>query len=335
MAQVINAPAFLPAGPGGRYPNAPTRGLGTLVRRTSDTGLTNLSVSGEPPPTLETGLGSRLRRPRATRTVTTASLDIRDALRRAAGRLPVPAQRVIYGANDHLPFPGRWTYRADGMATRHHSPFLEDTQFGGLYDEMAAHWFPGQAMEARWRLWLFTRYALYAQALPGSYAEFGTYRGACAWMLLSTADLSGRHLHLFDTFTGIPEANLSEPERRAGMAGQFRKTSVGSVAELLSPWDPIPRLWPGNVFETMPAADTGRLAFVHVDLNAAAPTGHVLEHVYHRLVPGAVVLFDDYGCRRYREQRHVIDAFMRDKPEPVIALPTGQALVHRAPSARP
>jgi O-methyltransferase len=154
-------------------------------------------------------------------------------------------------------------------------------------------------------------------------------------MLLSTVDLSGRRLHLFDTLTGIPGDNLTGGERQGGMAGEFGNTSVRYVETLLEPWAPIPRLWPGDVFETMPAADTGNLAFVHVDLNAAAPTGHVLEHVYDRLAPGAVVLFDDYGWRRYREQRLVIDAFMRDKPEPVIALPTGQALVHRGPSAQP
>jgi O-methyltransferase len=261
-------------------------------------------------------------------------VDIREALARGATRLPEPAQRVIYSVNDHLPLPGKWTYHADGLATKHYSPFLEDAEFTSLYDQMAAHWFPKHVMEARWRLWLLTRYALHARALPGNFAEFGTFRGGCAWMLLSTADLSGRHLHLFDTFTGIPEDNLTDSERRAGMAGQLRNTSVGYVERLLEPWDPIPRLWPGDVFATMPAADTGDLAFVHLDLNAAAPTRHVLEHVYDRLVPGAVVVLDDYGQRRYREQRGVIDAFMRDKPEPVIALPTGQALFHRAP-ARP
>jgi hypothetical protein len=150
-------------------------------------------------------------------------------------------------------------------------------------------------------------------------------------MVLSIVDLSGRELHLFDTFSGTPEDHLSRAEREAGMAGQLSDTSVAYVETLLRPWDPIPRLWPGDVFETIPATDTGDLAFVHIDLNAAAPTVHVLAHAYERLVPGAVVVFDDYGWRAYSEQRRAIDDFMRDKAETLIALPTGQAIFHRVP----
>ena len=109
------------------------------------------------------------------------------------------------------------------------------------------------------------------------------------------------------------------------MGGRLAETSVDYVAQLLSPWDPIPVVCDGDVFETVPAVDTGPLAFVHLDLNAAAPTRHVLEHVYDRLVPGAVVVFDDYGGSGYDEQRHMIDAFLEDRPETIIALPTGQA----------
>jgi O-methyltransferase len=257
-------------------------------------------------------------------------VDIRTALANRAARLPAPARRALHTAHRHLPIPGKWTYNADGLATAHYSPFLEDPEFASLYDRMAAHWFPGLLMDARWRMWLLTRYALHARHLPGNYAEFGTYRGGCAWMVLSTTDLTGRELHLFDTFEGIPESNLTAVELRAGMGGQLNDTSVGYVEELLKPWDPIPRLWPGDVFETVPDTETGDLAFVHLDLNAAAPTGHVLAHVYDRLVPGAVVVFDDYGWRGYSDQRRVIDAFMSDKSEPLIALPTGQAVFHRA-----
>ena len=256
-------------------------------------------------------------------------MDLRSALATRASRLPRPARRAVYAANKHLPIPGKWTYHADGLATAHYSPFLEDMEFARLYNQMAAHWFQGQRMDARWRLWLLTRYARHATSVPGNYAEFGTYRAGCALMVLSIVDLSGRELHLFDTFSGTPEDHLSRAEREAGMAGQLSDTSVAYVETLLRPWDPIPRLWPGDVFETIPATDTGDLAFVHIDLNAAAPTVHVLAHAYERLVPGAVVVFDDYGWRAYSEQRRAIDDFMRDKAETLIALPTGQAIFHR------
>jgi O-methyltransferase len=240
-------------------------------------------------------------------------------------RLPGPVARKVdevYGRR------AGWTYMADGLATLHYSPFLEDAAFSQLYDRMARDWYHDEIVDARWRMWLLTRYARHARNLSGNFAEFGTYRGGCAWMLLSTVSLEPtRRFHLFDTFGGIPDDKLTEEEREAGFAGRLSDTSVDYVGKLLEPWTPIPQLWPGDVFETIPAADTGELAFVHLDLNAAAPTRHVLEHVYDRVVPGGIVVFDDYGWREYDDQRDVIEVFLRDRPEELVALPTGQAVL--------
>ena len=56
----------------------------------------------------------------------------------------------------------------------------------------------------------------------------------------------------------------------------------------------------------------------------------MLEHVYDRLVPGAVVVFDDYGWKGYEDQRRTVDEFLIDRSETIIALPTGQATFLRA-----
>jgi O-methyltransferase len=137
-------------------------------------------------------------------------------------------------------------------------------------------------------------------------------------------------LYLFDTYAGIPDDRLTARERQQGLGGDLADTSVDYVRRLLSQWDPIPVICAGDVFETIPRTDTGPLAFIHFDLNAAAPTRHVLEHVYDRLVPGAVVVFDDYGWKGYEDQRRTVDEFLSDRSETIIALPTGQATCLRA-----
>lgn len=262
-------------------------------------------------------------------------------------RLPRPLQRPALAARnvlEGLPEPlakpvhralgwteGQWAYESDGMATRHYSPFLEDPEFNRRYEEMADEWYLTMRFDARWRMWLLTRYAAYARNLPGNFAEFGVYRGGCSRMVLGTIDLQpDRRLYLFDTFTGIPDDKLSAPEREVGMGGRLADTSADYVAQLLAAWDPIPVICKGDVFDTVPGVDTGPLAFVHLDLNAAAPTRHVLEHVYERLVPGGVIVFDDYGWDDYVEQRRTIDDFVQDRPEVVVALPTGQATLFKA-----
>jgi O-methyltransferase len=266
------------------------------------------------------------------RAPTVSRVNLRSTIGGRIARLPPRQKRIIDSLYRRLPIPPAWVYNADGMATIHFSPFLEDPEFTRLYDDVSTEWFVDEVVDVRWRMWLLTRYARAARNLPGNYAEFGVYRGGCSKMILATADLEPtRRLHLFDTFEGIPDSNLTDSEREARFAGRLNDTSASYVAELLAPWNPIAQLWPGDVFETFPAADTGELAFVHIDLNAAAPTVHVLEHAYDRLVPGAIVVFDDYGFPGYEVQRGLIDAFLRDRREDVIALPTGQGVLTRLP----
>src|SRR3954468_24319607 len=189
-----------------------------------------------------------------------------------------------------------YVYEDDGLATIHYSPFLEDAEFDRLYWRMESAWYLQQRHDARWRMWILTRGARYAQLLPGNFAEFGVYRGGCALMTLSLTRLGpDRRFFLFDTFTGIPSAHLTELEREQEIEGILSDTSTAYVADLLDRWRENVVICEGDVFETLPETETGRLAFVHFDLNASAPTRAALEYAFSRAVPGALLLFDDYG----------------------------------------
>jgi hypothetical protein len=224
----------------------------------------------------------------------------------------------------------RYRYESDGLATVHYCPFVEDVAFSSLYEEMATEWWVGHYVDARWRMWLLTRLARQCVALDGNFAEFGVYRGGCAFMLLATTEsLVERKLYLFDTFAGIPDAHLSDHERSLGLGGRLADTSAGYVARRLERWSGRFEMCPGDVFDTVPAFETGPLALAHVDMNTSAPTVHVLNYAYTRLVRGAIIVFDDYGYgwEDSQDERAAIDTFFADKPEQVVALPTGQGFV--------
>ena len=219
-------------------------------------------------------------------------------------------------------------FESDGLATVHYSPFLDDPTFDAHYRELRREWFPDADVDVRWRLWLLTRAARHCSSVPGDFAEFGVYRAGCAFMIFSTGAIADRkRFHLFDTFAGIPDAELSPAEREAGLAGAHADTSVDYVRRRLAPWSDRIVLVPGDVNVTLREAETGALSFVHMDLNAAEPTRIALEHAYPRLSTGAMVLFDDYGWSGLEAQREVIDAFVAGRPESLIGLPTGQALL--------
>jgi O-methyltransferase len=228
----------------------------------------------------------------------------------------------------------RYVYEDDGLATVHYTPFLEgEKEFSDLYWRIESEWMPpGLHLDLRWRSWILTRLARHASHLSGNFAEFGSGRGGCAALILSTCRLApGRHFFLFDTFSGIPESRLTAGEKRKRFAGLWGQNSREHVESFLSEWQDVVEICEGDVFETLPATDTGSLSFVHVDLNASAPTKLALEYAYPRLVEGAIMVLDDYGWRKAEDQRQVIDEFFDSRPEDVMALPTGQALVIRTP----
>jgi O-methyltransferase len=253
-------------------------------------------------------------------------LGLGERLSLTSGRtLPRPLQPMSRFVRELAVGP-LFTYWADGVATTHFSPFTCDEEFETSYRNISSCWHPGE--DVRWRMWLLTSLAQQCQGLRGNFAEFGAWRGGCAYMILERTKVSSDHrFYLFDTFAGIPEDHLTSSEREHGFAGRLADTSVEHVDELLARWRPRYVLCPGDVFETLGGTDVGALSFAHIDLNAAAPTKLALEFAYAAALPGAIIVLDDYGWASYRDQRAVIDEFFADRPEQAIALPTGQAFV--------
>ncbi|HEY6654521.1 MAG TPA: TylF/MycF/NovP-related O-methyltransferase [Solirubrobacterales bacterium] len=236
-----------------------------------------------------------------------------------------------------LPAPGQpafpYVYEGDGLATVGYSPFQHDPGWSAAYEEMASEWYPETpGLDVRWRMWILTSMAMQARRLPGNIAEFGVYRAGCARMILGTVGTApDARYHLFDTFAGIPDSELTEGERAQGYVGRLSNTSVEYVRKRLAPWRDQLVFHVGDVFETIPKTETGDLSLVHMDLNASAPTRVALEYAYERLVPGGIIVFDDYGYGEVNDQRTVIDQVCGPFPEEPIVLPSRQALLIRLP----
>lgn len=222
-------------------------------------------------------------------------------------------------------------YLSDGLGTTHYSPFRDDTGFEQAYQEIVKWWWQGRAIDIRWRMWIMTACARQCAGLPGAFAEFGVYRGGCAYMILDQARLrTDQEFFLFDTFSGIPDTNLTSEEVQAGFGGRLADTSVSHVEQVLGRWLHQIRPVEGDVFATLEATETGPLAFCHLDLNASAPSLRALQYAYSRLLPSAMIVMDDYTQHEFSEQRRIVDEFFADKPEIPLALPTGQGLIVKA-----
>lgn len=238
-------------------------------------------------------------------------------------RLPKPLRPAARRLRDAV--RRSYPFEADGMGTYHLSPFLADKDFNDAYAKVKGSW---DVADIRWRLWILTRAAIQCSRLEGSFAEFGVYRGGCAYMILTrTQPAPGRRYYLFDTFAGIPDdEHLTETERDEGFGGRLGDVALADVRERLQPWSDRLEFVVGDVFKTLPHTETGPLALVHMDLNASAPTAEALRYAWPRLVPGGMIVFDDYGDSHYSDQRRLVDQYFAGEGVPLFALPTAQAL---------
>ena len=70
-----------------------------------------------------------------------------------------------------------------------------------------------------------------------------------------------------------------------------------------------------------------QFAFADIDVDLYQATYDSLAFIYERMVKGGIILFDDYGFVMCAGARKAVDDFMLGKPEPVILIPTGQAIL--------
>jgi hypothetical protein len=126
------------------------------------------------------------------------------------------------------------------------------------------------------------RHALRAVELDGMALEFGVASGTTLRIVVEHHRRGT--VHGFDSFQGLPE------HWRLGFdAGAFAQAEPPEVegAELVVGW----------FDETLPgflAEHPGPVAFLHLDADLYSSTATVLELVGPRLVPGSVLLFDEY-----------------------------------------
>lgn len=174
-----------------------------------------------------------------------------------------------------------------------------------------------------------------AAGIPGDIVECGVWRGgsmmAAARTLLECGG-SARELHLFDTFEGMsaPGAQDVAIDGRAASAllreqdrgdpkSAWCCATLEEVRQVMSASGyPSSRVHfvQGKVEETLPAAAPERIAVLRLDTDWYESTRHELEHLYPRLVPGGVLIIDDYG--HWAGCRKAVDEYFASRKPPIL-----------------
>jgi O-methyltransferase len=166
-----------------------------------------------------------------------------------------------------------------------------------------------------------------ASRLKGDIAEIGVYRGGTATILGHYADKTGKQLHLFDTFQGMPETDAKKDWHKKG---DFSDTSLEQVKANLSSVRNVnfhQGFFPGTAG---PVKDS-IFCFVHVDVDIYQSVKDCCEFFYPRLQAAGAMLFDDYGKYTCPGALKAVDEFFADKPEKRFYLPSGPCFIIKQP----
>jgi hypothetical protein len=127
-------------------------------------------------------------------------------------------------------------------------------------------------------------YALEQCSIEGLVLEFGVYRGESLQQLARRA---GQVVHGFDSFEGLPEDwTYYQKQGRFSLDGVEPRIAATNI-ELHKGWFDA----------TLPAflrSHEGPVRFLHIDCDLYSSTRIVLDQLAQRIVPGTIIVFDEY-----------------------------------------
>lgn len=171
-----------------------------------------------------------------------------------------------------------------------------------------------------------TRYIV-RNGIEGAVVECGVWRGgASAAAALALKDLDEtRDMYMFDTFEGMPEPTKEDKsfgnDSAMEVFNKLRTSAKSSSWDMASLEDVRANLTTlglnaegftfvkGMVEDTIPEkSPDGAIALLRLDTDWYKSTKHEMDHLFPKLVPGGVLIIDDYGD--WQGAREAIDEYI-------------------------
>jgi len=193
-----------------------------------------------------------------------------------------------------------------------------DTYFNELMKKIKHH-----TLVSKKKCFMIYQLAKQVASFPCDAVEVGVYKGGTAKLLAEMFKSQNKALHLFDTFTGMPSADVN---RDIHKKGDFKDTSLESVKDCLRDYKNI--YYHQGYFPTT-AKPIENLSFclVHIDVDIYKSVMDCCEFFYPRMERSGIMIFDDYGLLTCPGAKMAVDEFFSDKPEKPCYLQSGQCII--------
>jgi hypothetical protein len=217
------------------------------------------------------------------------------------------------------------------------SVFFEvDTDFNQLYDLAQQKTQMGSSDNILRRQRHYTLTKLLQQTLPvinqGNVAECGCWRGLSSFQIahiLKKMNFQQRFF-IFDSFEGLSEFHKEDGNQALTIKEEDRRKEfaypLDQVKDNLKEFDFIDYK-KGWIPDRYGEVSDMKFTFVHIDVDLYQPIRDSLDFFYPRLVPGGIIVLDDYGYLNFPGAKKAGDAFLLETPDFFLPLPSGSAFI--------
>jgi len=161
--------------------------------------------------------------------------------------------------------------------------------------------------------------------IEGDIVEIGIYKGGSMLAMMMADEIIGsqdRHFHLYDTFTGMTAATDVDKDYTGCDASWQMEVNydVRCIASLMEVQQNISsntnisrdriHYHIGDICKTH--VYPGKIAVLRLDTDWYESTKFELDHFYDKVVPGGIVIIDDYG--HWQGCKKAVDEFIEAHP---------------------
>ena len=151
----------------------------------------------------------------------------------------------------------------------------------------------------------------------------GPGRSILDFSVISNAIGRPRRILGYDTFRGIPDSTKVDGSWNTDIGGTWDYSQArvkenlrgagldsGSLSRI--------EFVEGDLRNTLPSYDAGKIALLHLDVDLYESYKTALESLYVHVVPGGAIAFDEYRLEAWPGATKAIDEFFEGKPERIV-----------------
>jgi hypothetical protein len=225
-----------------------------------------------------------------------------------------------------------------------HLLFEIEQPFNSLYDQgLKLSETPDRGRKRRARFYNLINTLKYVDHLEGAVVECGCWKGLssyliCQFIRINRPEFIGAGYHIFDSFEGLSAPSVEDRittnlvDSRGDRANTFFKSAgaynapLEHVKRVLADFPEV-EYHKGWLPGSLDGFKVPRIKFLHIDLDLYEPIYGVLQLLYPLVVPGGVIVCDDYGSLYWPGAKKAVEDFVAQSGARFISLSSGQAML--------